>query len=547
MTLLDLAGLVALLLWGVHMVQSGVLRALGPQLRSFLTRRLQNRFSAFGAGLAITALLQSSTATGLMATGFAADGLLTLGQGLAVMLGANVGTTLIVQLLSFDISLAAPILVLMGYLLFQRGRAGVRDFGRVFIGLGLVLFALHSILILLEPLTSNHATQMFLQGLSTHIVFIVLIGVALTWAVHSSVAVVLLAMSLATNGVLTVPAGIALALGANVGTAINPVLEGSVKSAVARRLSLGNLLSRIAGVLLILAIYPFVGPFIEKVEAAPARAVANFHLLFNIGFAILLFPFLTPFARLLEQFLPARTETGLPGAPLYLRGVPEDAPLGQMLAAATREALRLSDVLEQMLIGLREALASPDRRLIEDVRSLDDQLDSLNRAINDKLVAIDPRKVDGPSNERAGRIIAFSRNLEQAGDLIDRSLLGIVRRADKRGISFSRDGRAELVTQIDALVETLHVSTAVFLNGDIEGARTLASAKEKFRRMEEEATAMHFERLRSGNVESSESSALQLDALHDLKRVASHLIEASAYPILQQRGDLLPTRLKIAT
>ncbi|TCM14441.1 phosphate:Na+ symporter [Novosphingobium sp. PhB165] len=482
-----------------------------------------------------------------MATGFAADGLLTLGQGLAVMLGANVGTTLIVQLLSFDISLAAPILVLMGYLLFQRGRAGVRDFGRVFIGLGLVLFALHSILILLEPLTSNHATQMFLQGLSTHIVFIVLIGVALTWAVHSSVAVVLLAMSLATNGVLTVPAGIALALGANVGTAINPVLEGSVKSAVARRLSLGNLLSRIAGVLLILAIYPFVGPFIEKVEAAPARAVANFHLLFNIGFAILLFPFLTPFARLLEQFLPARTETGLPGAPLYLRGVPEDAPLGQMLAAATREALRLSDVLEQMLIGLREALASPDRRLIEDVRSLDDQLDSLNRAINDKLVAIDPRKVDGPSNERAGRIIAFSRNLEQAGDLIDRSLLGIVRRADKRGISFSRDGRAELVTQIDALVETLHVSTAVFLNGDIEGARTLASAKEKFRRMEEEATAMHFERLRSGNVESSESSALQLDALHDLKRVASHLIEASAYPILQQRGDLLPTRLKIAT
>ncbi|WOF42985.1 Na/Pi symporter [Sphingopyxis indica] len=211
MTLLDLAGLAALLLWGVHMVQSGVLRALGPQLRTFLAHRLQNRFSAFAAGLGITALLQSSTATGLMATGFAADGMLTLGQGLAIMLGANVGTTLIVQLLSFDVSLAAPILVLIGYLLFRRTRAGARDFGRVFIGLGLILLALHQFLTIVEPLTATQGARDFLVGLSSHIVFIVLIGAILTWAAHSSVAVILLAMSLATNGVLTVPAGIALA------------------------------------------------------------------------------------------------------------------------------------------------------------------------------------------------------------------------------------------------------------------------------------------------------------------------------------------------
>ncbi|WP_395396123.1 Na/Pi cotransporter family protein (plasmid) [Novosphingobium sp. BL-8A] len=544
MTLLDLAGLVALLLWGVHMVQSGVLRALGPQLRSFLARCLHNRLSAFLAGFLVTALLQSSTATGLMAAGFAADGLLTLGQGLAVMLGANVGTTLIVQFLSFDISLLAPILILGGYLLFRRTRAGVRDFGRVFIGLGLILFALHQFLILLAPLTANDAVRNFLTALSTHIVFIVVIGLVLAWAAHSSVAVILLAMSLASNGILTVPAGIAMALGANVGTAINPVLEGPSKGAAARRLPLGNLLSRLAGVLLVLAIYPLVGPVMQSIEIHPARAIANFHLLFNLALAVLFFPLLTPYSRLLESALPLRAEAEQPGTPRYLPMVPTGAPLGQLLAAATREALRLADVLEEMLTGLRSALDHSDRRLIEDVRKLDDQLDQLNRAIQDRLIALDPDKHDVRLIERSGRILAFSINLEQAGDLIDRSLLSIARRAGKHGIVFSKEDKSELLAQLDQLIEALHLSTAVFLNGDVEAARALASAKETFRRMEEEATSTHFGRLRSGDVEAAESSALHLDALRDLKRISSHLIEASAYPILKQTGDLLPSRLK---
>src|SRR6202161_4142751 len=151
LTLVNLAGTVALLLWGVHMVQTGLQRAFGAKLRNFLGRTLKNRFRAFLAGLGVTAILQSSTATGLMVTGFAAGGLVDLVPALAVMLGANVGTTLIVQLLSFNVAEVAPALILIGVLMFRRTTAAPRDFGRVLIGLGLVLMALHQFVDLLLP------------------------------------------------------------------------------------------------------------------------------------------------------------------------------------------------------------------------------------------------------------------------------------------------------------------------------------------------------------------------------------------------------------
>jgi phosphate:Na+ symporter len=545
LTLLDLAGTIALLLWGIHMVQSGVQRALGARLRSFLAHRLQHRWSAFLAGLGVTALLQSSTATGLMVTGFAAEGLVGLVPALAVMLGANVGTTLIVQFLAFDVVLVAPICVLIGYLLFRRAQAEVHDSGRAFIGLGLVLFALHQFLTFLDPLTTNPLTRTFLEALSNHIVFIVLVGVVLTWAAHSSVAIVLLSMSLTASGVLTLPAGIALALGANVGTAINPVLEGSARDPAARRVPVGNLLGRVAGVLLVLGVFPWVPALVTSLESVPARAIADFHTGFNLALALIFFPLLTPFSRLLEKLLPARPQDTEPDAPRYLQPVAASTPVAVALGGAMREALRLSDVLEEMIVGLRDALAHPDRKQIEATRRLDDRLDRLNRAIKENLLAIDVRRLDGASSDELARILTFSINLEQAGDLIDRGLLGVAARRAKRGITFSKEGLADLLAQVDRLLDMLHRSTSVFLSGDVEAARALALEKDTDRRWEDEATAAHFERLRLGNVDTIETSALHIDALKDLKRVGSHLIEASAYPILKKRGDLLPTRLRM--
>src|ERR1700728_2518114 len=226
--LLDLLGGVALLLWGLHMVLSGVLRAFGPDLRRILSHALSNRFAAFGAGLAMTALLQSSTATGLMTTSLVAEGAVSLVPALAIMLGANVGTTLIVQVLSFNIAAAAPVLFIIGLITFRAGSQSLtRALGRIAIGLGLTLLALHILVDTLAPAEQAPAVRVLLGAITHDPVLCIIIAAALTWAAHSSVAVVLLVMSLAFSHFVTAEAALALVLGANLGSAINPMLEGA--------------------------------------------------------------------------------------------------------------------------------------------------------------------------------------------------------------------------------------------------------------------------------------------------------------------------------
>src|SRR6202453_4585871 len=370
LTLMDLAGSVALLLWGVHMVQTGVQRAFGARLRSFLGSALRNRFKACLAGIGVTALLQSSTATGLMVTGFAAGGLVDLVPALAVMLGANVGTTLIVQLLSFDVAEVAPALILIGLLMFRRASAGPRDFGRVLIGLGLVLMALHQFIDLLMPYENVPGLRAFLDAVSTQPVLDVLLAAGLTWAAHSSVAVVLLVMSFATKGTVPPEAAFALVLGANLGTAINPVLEGATGSdPAAKRLPIGNLINRAIGAVIGLALLGPISRFMVAIEPDNARAVADFHTAFNLALAVMFFPLLTPYASLLRRLLPTQINQADPGRPMYLDPVARETPI-IAIGGAVREALRLPDVLETMLLGLREAFTKGDRRQIAETKRL---------------------------------------------------------------------------------------------------------------------------------------------------------------------------------
>jgi phosphate:Na+ symporter len=479
-TLIDLAGSVALLLWGVHMVQTGVQRAFGAKLRGFLGTALRSRFKAFLAGIGVTALLQSSTATGLMVTGFAAGGLVDLVPALAVMLGANVGTTLIVQLLSVDVAEVAPALILIGVLMFRRTSAGPRDFGRVLIGLGLVLMALHQFVDLLMPYETVPSLRAFLGAVSTQPVLDVILAAGLTWAAHSSVAVVLLVMSFATKGTVPPEAAFALVLGANLGTAINPVLEGATSSDPAsKRLPLGNLLNRILGVSAGLAALPYIGPWVMAVEPDNSRAVADFHTGFNLVLALLFFPLLTPYAGLLRRWLPARISAGDPGHPMYLDQSARETPV-IALGAAAREALRLADVLETMLQGVRDVLERPDRRQISETKRLDNVLDKLNTAIKAYLTSLDPEAMSDADHRRVSEILSFATNLEQAGDIVDKNLLGVATKKLKRGLTFSREGEAELLAMIDRLTANLRAAASLFMTEDERAARLLASEKEIF-------------------------------------------------------------------
>jgi phosphate:Na+ symporter len=543
-TLVKLAGSVALLLWGVHMVGTGVQRAFGARLRSFLGGALRNRFKAFLAGMGVTAALQSSTATGLMVTGFTASGLIDLAPALAVMLGANVGTTLIVQVLSFDVAEIAPAFILVGVLLFRRASAGPRDFGRVLIGLGLMLMALEQFITLIRPYEDVPSLRLLLGAIATQPVLDVLLAAAVTWAAHSSVAVVLVVMSFAAQGVVPPIAAFALVLGANLGTAINPLLEGSTgDDPAARRLPIGNLVNRLIGVVIVLAALPWLSRLMVTVEPDNARAVADFHTAFNLALALVFFPLLTPFARLLKRWLPTKLDQNDPGRPIYLDPAAQETPV-LALGGASREALRMADVLESMLTGLRDTFERADRRQIGQTKRIDDVLDKLNTAIKAYVTALDGDALSDADIRRAREVLAFATNIEQAGDIVARNLLGIANRLDKRGLSFSETGRDELLSMIDRLIANIRTAASLFMSGDERAARLLASEKEVFRNLQSASMDAHFDRLRSRRPDTTETSSLHLDALRDLKIVNNHIVAAAAYPVLENKGELLPSRLR---
>jgi phosphate:Na+ symporter len=526
------------------MVQTGVQRTFGAKLKNLLEGAIRHRMSAFAAGAGVTVAMQSSTATAMMLTSFQAGGLVQLAPALAVMLGANVGTTLVVQVLSFNVAVAAPLLVLAGVVLFRRAQDAPHDFGRVLIGLGLVLTALHSFLALLEPVVADPRSQAALAEIGNYTPLAIVVAAVLTWAAHSSVVTVLLAMSLAAKGVVPVETSVALVLGANLGAAINPLLEGaSWSDRKGQRVPLGNLLNRLAGLALVMGLFPFFAPWVERLGPSPARALANFHTLFNLALALAFLPWIRTYARLIARMLPEKPGEAEPGSPVYLDPEARDTP-ALALAAATREALRMADTLEEMLKGLKEALHSAKKSAIDAVKEMDDVLDRLNSAIKAYVISIPPAGMTDADHQRMAEILTFATNMEHAGDLVDRNLLSVASRKLKRGVSFSPEGEADLVRLAERLAANVRLAAQVFVSGDEKAARVLVAEKEAFRAFETEAVDAHFQRLRSGNRNTVDTSSLHLDALRDLKRINSHLVEGSAYPLLQSRGELLPSRLR---
>jgi phosphate:Na+ symporter len=524
------------------MVQSGIQRAFGPDLHRFLATALSRRLGAFAAGLAVTALLQSSTATALMLTGLAATGAVALIPALAVMLGANVGTTLIVQVISFDVAAAAPALILIGVVLFRRAaRSRPRDLGRVSIGLGLMLLALHHLLALVMPIEAIPGLGLVLDTLAGQPALAVLLAALLAWAAHSSVAAVLLIMSFAAKGLLGAPLACALVLGANLGAALNPVLEGAGDNPASRRLPLGNLALRAAGVLAALPFLAQIAGFLTAHAPSAALAVAFFHTGFNLVLALVFLPLLGPVAALLARLLPDRPAPDDPARPRYLDPASRAAaPLA--LAAASREALRMADHVEAMLRAAASALASADRRALAETSRLDDAVDALNHAILAYLRALDPEALSEADRRRLNEILVFVANLEAAADVLDHNLLAGAARRLKRGLAMAPDEAAEATRLLDRLAATLRAAAAVFMTEDARAARLLVAEKEAFRDLEAAATAA-----RIGLPPSQPGTAappLHLDVLRDLKQVNAHLVAAAAYPVLAGQGDLLPSRLR---
>lgn len=557
--LLWLLGGIALMLWGMRMVRTGVQRAFGGDLRHALGRLLRNRFQAALAGLGITLLLQSSMATCLLVGSFAGRGLLPLAIALAIMLGADVGTSLVAQLFTFDLSPAIPVLFIIGVVMFLSSqRRDIRSIGRSVLGLGLLLLALKIIVGAAAPLRDVPAAQSLLLALAGEPVLAILIAALIAWAMHSSLATILMLASLAGAGAVGAGAVggdgavsgappaillLALVLGANLGGALAPCFAGVGETLAMRRVAIGNLCFKLIGVVVVLALSSVFLDHVAILYEDPARAVVNLHTAFNLLLAVTFLPLVGPAAQALEKLRrdPVDEGTVFEGQDCLEESDLETPKLA--LANASREVLAMTSVLDTMLELSRDGLFRRDPSVLARFSELDDRLDDTHENVKLYLTRLRAVPLEDDESRRSTEILAYIANLEHAGDIVDKTLSDVIAKMTKRGVRFSSDGQDELDALSARVRRNLQLSMNVFITSDVALARRLLSEKESFGALEREAIENHYDRLRRGTVETIETSALHLDVLRDLKRINSHLCSA-AYPILAEAGVLRGSRMK---
>lgn len=545
--LLSIGGGVALLLWATRMVRTGILRAFGSRVRVWLAHSTQSRLRAFVMGLGVTSLLQSSTATALLIMSFARRGLVRVAPALAVMLGADLGSTLVVQVLSFDVSAVAPVLILFGVTAFMVSpHARPRQIGRILIGLGLMLLALQLIVDASAALRASPALRGVLDPLASDPLPALVAGCLLAWLAHSSVAVVLLIMSLTQTAVVPLPVGFALVLGANIGSGLIPFFLTLRSDPLARRIPLGNLLFRTAGALAALPLIGLAMPHVAAVGAAPARQIADFHTAFNIVLGALFLGFTGLMETVTARLLPAREGAeGTEQRPRYLDETAIDTP-PVALACAMREVMRMADIVESMLRESIVVFRNDDAALLKEISERDNVVDQLHETIKLYLTEVSRNALDEAESRRCVDLLTFNTNLEHIGDIIDLNLLELAQKKIRNRQRFSVQGWQELSQLHERVLQNMRLAMGVFVSRDVDTARRLIAEKERLRELEREASELHLRRLREGQVESIETSALHLDMLRDLKRINSHLT-AVAYPIVDACGQLRHTRLKEGT
>ncbi|MDX1004902.1 Na/Pi cotransporter family protein [Sinorhizobium medicae] len=547
---LHLAGATVLLLYAVHLVRSGVENAYGPSLKRVLAKGGERRVYAAASGTALAVLLQSSTAVAMLASGLAASGYLTLNTSLAVLLGADFGSALVVRVLSFDLGWMSPLLLAAGGLCYLKGRTDkFHEIGRMLLGIAFVLMSLKLIGEATVPLKRSEVLPAIVGYLAEDQVMSFVAAALFTWIVHSSVAVLILILGFAAQGLLPIEAGLPLILGANLGSGMIAIWLTRGFPAEARRVAAGNFLVRALGAAITLPVCGVLAGRIQALGTTPAEQLVHFHLVFNACLVLICLPLSQLAAGAVSSLVksdPGRFDDNDPLAG-RISALDEgllDSP-DAALAAATREVLFMGEMVERMLCPVMELLEHPNRRKLEEIRRLDEHVNRAHRGIKLYLAAINRGVLDEPQSRKGVELIDIAINLEHAGDIVSKTLVEIVRDKLENGNSFSNEGWTELKMLHASVRDNMRLAFNLLVSGDPAMARRLVREKERVRGLVRESRERHLARLRAGRPESVESSNMHLEIARALKEVNS-LLATLAYPILKQRGDLLESRLRLA-
>ncbi|UDL91952.1 Na/Pi cotransporter family protein [Mesorhizobium sp. PAMC28654] len=547
--LLHLAGAVMLLLWAVRMVRTGVERACGPALRDALRQARGARVRSAGVGTVLAVLLQSSTAVAILAAGFAASGMVSVSAGLAILLGADLGSALVVQVLSFDLSWLVPAPILVGGAMFLKFEArGIKQGGRILMGIAFVLLSLHMIGEATAPMRQSTLLPLVISYLRTDYFTAFAAAALFTWLIHSSVAAILLFVTLAAQGVLPVEVGLFFLLGANCGGALIAVWLTRGEAVEARRVPLGNLIFRGMAALAALFALQAVAFPTDVFGATEGRQLVNLHLAFNLALVVCCLPFTGLMEKLVTWLIADRPAAKAgEGTDLMSRRTSAlDRTVmrtpGLALASATRELLRMGEVVEIMLRPVMDFIDAGTTDQIRQAQKLDDEVNRAHTEIKLYIAEVNRGSMSAAEAQRGIELTDFAINLERAGDIVAKNLLVLTGELRDKNLRFSRDGWTELAGLHNGVMANMQLALNVLVSSDLDSARQLVVEKERMRKLERMSHDRHLKRLQSGMPQSIDTSDIHLEAVRALKEINS-LMASVAYPLLTQSGDLLESRL----
>ncbi|WP_064705758.1 Na/Pi cotransporter family protein [Rhizobium bangladeshense] len=540
--MINLFGAVALLLFGLAQVKDGVSRAFGARLRTGLATGTRGSARSFLSGLVATVALQSSTATALMTASFVERDLIKPRMAQIVLLGANVGTAVTAWIVATGIEWLSPLLILAGIVLCRSPSNTSKGGGIALVGVGLMLLSLHLLSLATEPMRDSPALAAFISLLGGALPVALLFSAALAFVSSSSLAVVVLILSIASTGLISAELVIVLVLGANLGGAIPPVVATLSGPVSARRVTLGNLAVRTLGCFIVLPLVGYGAELIRMLPFGPAKLPVDAHLAFNLLLAALAWPFSRSIAVLMARLVPDQPEPE--DAPKYLDAQELSTPV-IALASATREVLGIGDLIERMLMRVSDAFERNDASKLAEIAALEERVDRLQQAVKVYLSKLGREGLSDETGRRTIVVIDYAINLEHMGDIIEKGLAEQVTKKISLGLRFSEDGHQELRKLFDLTIDNLRVAQTIFVTRDFNLARQMMETKVEVRRMEKQSAEHHLERLRDGRADSLQTSSLHLDMLRDLKRINAHIVSV-AHPIMDESGLLIESRVRTA-
>ena len=512
-----LFGGLAVFLFGMDRMTEALRMAAGNRIRLFLGRMTRNRFVGALSGAGVTAVVQSSSVTTVLVVGFISSGLMTLSQGIGIILGANIGTTITAQLVAFSVSRYALLIVALGYGVAYFGKSQKRtNQGDLMLGLGLIFLGMAVMGEAMAPLRT-YEPFIDLMAVIRNPILALLIGLAFTALVQSSSATTGIVIVLAAEGLIDIDTGVALVLGANVGTSVTAQLAAIGKPPEAARAAMVHTMFNLIGAL---AWLPFVGVLtgiVEGIGGPLARQVANAHTIFNVANTLVFLAFVPQLERLVTKLVPDQPE----GEPIQLKFLDDSLLQTPNLALerARLELLRMTSRVQSMLTNVLPAILDGPAEALDAVEALDDEIDALHGQIIVYLGKVGERSLHTDSADHLMDIMEATNNLEAIGDLIETNLVALGRERLANGYQVGDQSRSMIEDFHHDVSLALDLAVAALAEGSAEHANAVSGMKAELSAKRRVMAEHYARRLNASDENRIELYRFETELLTDLQRI----------------------------